>query len=108
MKRNNLSVVSNTTKRCGEVAVRCLKACEKFLAQMQRVKEQIIAQVQTGYPAPRQHWVSQTLNEAEALAWQSGFPHLVFPVLAEEKVSNLKQWQQHQNAVHNQLFKLAA
>src|SRR5687767_7838383 len=25
-------------------------------------------------------------DEADALAWKSGFPHLVFPTLAEEKI----------------------
>jgi len=27
----------------------------------------------------------QALNEAEAIAWQTGYPHLVFPSLALEK-----------------------
>jgi hypothetical protein len=32
------------------------------------------------------------VNEAEALAWETGFPHLVFPVLAEEKVQKASAW----------------
>jgi hypothetical protein len=39
------------------------------------------------------------LNEAEALAWQSGFPHLVFPVLAWEKVEAVTRWRQRQEAI---------
>jgi hypothetical protein len=31
------------------------------------------------------------LNEAEALAWETGFPHLVFPTLAMEKVRSLAE-----------------
>jgi hypothetical protein len=47
------------------------------------------------------------LNEAEALAWQTGFPHLVFPVLAEEKIAELKRWESRQQSVWNNSFELA-
>jgi hypothetical protein len=36
------------------------------------------------------------LIEAEALAQQTGFPHLFFPVLATEKASNAARWQYRQ------------
>lgn len=39
------------------------------------------------------------LNEAEAVAWQSGFPHLVFPVLATEKAKAAVAWHQRQHAL---------
>jgi hypothetical protein len=39
------------------------------------------------------------LNEAEALAWQSGFPHLLFPLLAREKALALAEWQARQQAI---------
>jgi hypothetical protein len=39
------------------------------------------------------------LNEAEALAWQTEFPHLVFPILAQEKVQSAANWEAHQQAV---------
>lgn len=42
------------------------------------------------------HLLKLTLNEAEALAAQTGFPDLVFPVLAEEKLSALQSWHQRQ------------
>jgi hypothetical protein len=42
------------------------------------------------------HLVRLALNEAEALASQTAFPDLVFPVLAEEKLTALKAWQQRQ------------
>ncbi len=37
------------------------------------------------------------LNEAEALAWQTDFPQLVFPVLAEEKVRAAVAWSVRQD-----------
>jgi len=39
------------------------------------------------------------LNEAEALAWQTDYPHLVFPTLAMEKAQGLAAWNQRQRAI---------
>jgi hypothetical protein len=40
------------------------------------------------------------LNEAEAIAWQTPYPHLLFPVLAEEKASAVSLWAARQRSVH--------
>ena len=39
------------------------------------------------------------LNEAEALAWQTGFPHLFFPTLAVEKAKGALAWHRRQRAL---------
>ncbi len=39
------------------------------------------------------------LNEAEALAWQSGYPHLFFPVLAWEKAATVAEWYLRQQTI---------
>jgi hypothetical protein len=39
------------------------------------------------------------LNEAEALAWQTGFPHLFFPALATEKARTALSWHRRQRAL---------
>jgi hypothetical protein len=39
------------------------------------------------------------LNEAEAMAYQTGFPYLVFPELAMEKAQALADWQRRQESV---------
>lgn len=39
------------------------------------------------------------VNEAEALAWQTEFPHLVFPALAREKAEHLAAWRARQRRV---------
>lgn len=39
------------------------------------------------------------LNEAEALAWQTGFPELVFPTLAQEKARKVADWLKHQQCI---------
>jgi hypothetical protein len=35
------------------------------------------------------------LNEAEALAWETEYPQLVFPALAEEKIGAISSWYCH-------------
>jgi hypothetical protein len=39
------------------------------------------------------------LNEAEALAWATGFPELIFPVLAQEKAGKVAVWHERQKSV---------
>ena len=41
----------------------------------------------------------QALNEAEAIAWQTGFPQLVFPSLAQEKARAAATWENRQRAM---------
>ena len=39
------------------------------------------------------------LNEAEALAWETEIPHLVFPALAVEKVNGVAKWHARQRSI---------
>ncbi len=41
------------------------------------------------------------LNEAEALAWQTDFPYLVFPLLAAEKTQAALAWHSRQSAMNS-------
>jgi len=43
--------------------------------------------------------LKSALNEAEALAWQTGYPHLFFPALAEEKALAVNRWAARQRRV---------
>jgi hypothetical protein len=45
------------------------------------------------------HLLRLALNEAEALAWETGVPHLIFPTLAMEKVRSVADWQSRQKLV---------
>jgi hypothetical protein len=47
----------------------------------------------------REHLVRLALNEAESLAWQTSYPHLVFPTLAMEKLETLAAWDKRQERV---------
>src|SRR5438552_3410923 len=75
----------------------CLASCRKLIAQIERTKDNILAEVRQTLGAP-EHLLRLALNEAEALAWQTGYPHLVFPTLAMEKAQSLAVWHQRQRA----------
>lgn len=40
------------------------------------------------------------LNQADALAWQTPYPHLVFPTLAMEKAQAVAAWRARQQRIH--------
>jgi|GEM_PF-1883940 len=46
-----------------------------------------------------EHRLRLALNEAEAVAWQTPFPHLVLPELVAEKISQLRVWCERQQAL---------
>jgi hypothetical protein len=39
------------------------------------------------------------VNEAEALAYETDYPHLVFPALAEEKAQQVAAWETRQQVI---------
>lgn len=47
----------------------------------------------------REAVLRSAVNEAEALAWQTPFPHLLFPVLAQEKAFSARRWAGRQRFV---------
>jgi len=57
-----------------------------------------MTEVRTTLNAP-EHLLRLALNEAEALAWQTGVPQLVFPTLAMEKVQALRTWDTRQQVI---------
>lgn len=50
--------------------------------------------------AGHEGFLRSALTEAEALAWQTPYPHLLFPVLAEEKAAAVQAWAEHQREVY--------
>ena len=51
--------------------------------------------------------VRLALNEAEAIAWQSGLAHLVFPALAVEKLDAVSAWHERQREIQRREPSLA-
>lgn len=76
----------------------CVASCRKMLAQIARAKEAIFAESREALQT-QEHLLHLALNEAEALAWQTAYPHLVFPTLATEKVQAVADWNSHQQFV---------
>ena len=62
----------------------CLRSCRKILAQIRKAKEAIFSEAR-GTLDTHERMLQLALNEAEALAWQTEPPDLVFPALAAEK-----------------------
>jgi len=95
MKQNS----GNENRGNGNPAWNACKAlCRKLRAQIGDVKEAIFAEASRAFSAPEQ-LVRLALNEAEATAWQTQYPHLVFPALAAEKVQAVAAWNAHQEFV---------
>jgi hypothetical protein len=87
----------------------CLRSCRKILAEIRKAKGAIFAEAR-GTLGTHERMLQLALNEAEALAWQTEYPHLVFPALAAEKVHSVADWNRHQRSVWrtDPLFALAA
>ena len=75
----------------------CLASCQRLLAQIKKAKDAIFAEARAAL-GTREHLLRLALNEAEAVAWQTAYPHLVFPDLATEKVQAVIAWERQQQA----------
>mgnify|MGYP001332567099 CR=1 FL=1 len=70
-------------------------ACRKVRAQIAAVREAIQAEFRQMLAIP-ERLIRLALDEAEALAWQTTVPQLVFPELAVEKVRAAADWNARQ------------
>src|SRR5947209_4762300 len=81
----NVSVTRTFTNACKDCG-------RKLLAQIEKAKSAILAEFHDTLGAHEQ-MLRLALNEAEALAWETSVPQLVFPTLALEKVQAVASWQ---------------
>jgi hypothetical protein len=81
----------------------------KHLDPINEIKEEIFAEFQSALGANEQ-LLRLALIEADALARQTSFPELLFPLLASEKVRNAARWQFRQRFLlqSNSAYPLAA
>jgi hypothetical protein len=91
MKRTNAN--QTVTNGRGRTALKnaCLAACRKVLERIAQARE-IIFNESRRMLRSQDHLLQLVLNEAEAAAWQTSYPDLVFPVLATEKVQAVLAW----------------
>ncbi len=76
----------------------CANYCRKLLSEIQQAKQDLVAQFRKAF-AGQEQLLRLTLNEAEALAFLTEYPHLVFPMLAMEKVQGVANWSRHQKEI---------
>jgi hypothetical protein len=81
---------------------RCMDSCRKILAQLQNVKAQVVAEFR-GQLEGHQRLLELAVNEAEALAWQTDFPELLFPTLAVEKAGQVTGWHLRQQSLRRRM-----
>ena len=79
---------------------RCVASCKKLLAQIQAVKTNVVAEFRDRLEED-QHVLELAVNEAEALAWETGFPQLLFPTLAVEKAYAVAGWHARQRSLRS-------
>ena len=99
MKTNNEPNTKNL--RAHDFAAACLTSCRKLLAQLEKTKAAIVAEFREVFGAP-EPLLHLALNEAEALAWQTDYPYLVFPALATEKAQAVAKWQVRQRSIRGE------
>jgi hypothetical protein len=107
-----LKQTNGSGKNVGQVRAfgkACVASCQRILAQITAAKEAVFAESHQALKS-QERLLRLALNEAEATAWETKYPHLVFPVLATEKVQAVIAWDAHQQSVRrtNQAFALAA
>ena len=85
----------------------CLASCKKLGAQIQKTKNAILKEFVDAFKT-QEHLLRLALNEAEALAWQTGFPQLVFPTLATEKAQAALAWSVRQRSMNRSAAGLGA
>lgn len=88
------------------LAQRCLASCRKAPSLLDQQKEKILRELGQNFQAPERLF-RLAMNEAEALAWQTPYPYLVFPLLAAEKAQELAAWDTRQRAIRTQDLTLA-
>lgn len=81
------------------IANRCVQSCKKLLAGIEQTKTRIASEFREALES-QEKLFQLALNEAEALAWQTAYPHLVFPALAVEKVQSLAAWHTRQQSLY--------
>ena len=103
---------TNENDKCSENGIPAsvgytLALCKKAAALIEQTKAAIVAEFQDGRDLT-QRLLRLAVNEAEALAWETDYPQLLFPALAAEKAAALADWRAHQRNVKETQRALAA
>jgi hypothetical protein len=77
----------------------CLNENDAINNALSRAKETLRHEY-SGKVKSDERLLSLALKEAEALAWQTEYPHLVFPMLAAEKAQAAVAWHRRQSKIN--------
>ena len=80
------------------ISVAALSSSPALRGQVAQIKQTMVRQFGSALSGHGQ-LLKTALNEAEAVAWQTPYPHLVFPMLAEEKALAVNRWAARQRSV---------
>lgn len=84
-------------------ATACVASCRILAARVEQMKRKFLAELREKLEVPEKLF-RLALNEAEALAWQTEYPHLVFPALAVEKIQGAAKWTARQRFIRRKNF----
>jgi hypothetical protein len=94
----NMNAIEQMKNSARPTLKSCVASCRKLVAQLDQIKNSILADSRAMLGGQEQ-MLRLVLNEAEALAWQTDYPHLVFPALAMEKAQGLAAWNARQRSI---------
>src|SRR5437773_3237882 len=102
----NIEATQENTKSPSARAKVCLASCRKLISNIERTKEAILTETRNTMGLP-EHLLRLAMNEAEALAWETEYPHLVFPTLATEKAQAVAVWHSRQQSIERANYRPA-
>ena len=76
----------------------CVATCQNLATRITAVKEAIFADAFNRL-GTQERLLRLALNEAEAEAWATNYPQLMFPTLASEKVQAVMAWNDQQQSL---------
>jgi hypothetical protein len=91
-------LLEKTDNPRSKFATACLKSCIKLMEQIARVKQIVLDEFRDTVDV-HHNLLRLAANEAEALAYETDYPHLVFPALATEKAQEIANWETRQRAI---------
>jgi hypothetical protein len=98
----------NSVDCCSETFSRtCLNESDLINNALSRAKETLLREYSAKVHSD-ERLLSLALKEAEALAWQTEYPHLIFPMLAAEKAQAAVAWHQRQSKINPREVAFAA
>jgi hypothetical protein len=95
MNTNQDAGKKNVTQKFADA---CVDRCQRLVTLIAKVKTNLVAEFKENFEV-QERLLRLAVNEAEALAWQTEYPHLVFPTLAREKVKVVANWHQRQGLI---------